>query len=124
MPVVLGYDYRDTYKTGDMIPYFDSVTLKIKKYIVRGILEEDTSLLYKINTVDDISLTVFVQNFMIICVGAIASLGFIKAKYSSINAMFLVYILILILIISIITSITPIRVIRKLNVNELIRSGE
>lgn len=259
MPVVLGYDYRDTYKPGDIIPYFDPVTSKIKKYIVRGILEEDTSLLYKINThstflnlnssivkpfidldklpknelmttyntqvfnffntsyflfdasksdediksivnsinnkfselkigkqdittadkylalnkemllaqkknsetlsiivtlflsigitssmmysikreksqigihilsgatLNDISLTVFVQNFMIMCVGAIASLGFIKAKYSSINAMFLMYILILILIIAIITSITPIRVIRKLNVNELIRSGE
>ncbi len=259
MPVILGYDYDDKYKPGDTITYFDSVTSKIKKYIVRGILEEDTSLLYKINTnasflnlnssivkpfvdldklpkselmttynsqvfnffntsyflfdvsksdediksivddinnkfselkigkqeittadkylalnkemllgqkknsetlsiivtlflsigitssmmysikreksqigvhilsgatLNDISFTVFVQNFIIMFIGLLASLGFIKAKYSSINYTFIIYILIIIFVIDIIISIIPIKTIRKLNVNELIRSGE
>ena len=75
-------------------------------------------------TLNDVSLTLFIQNFMIMCIGGIASFGFIKAKYSTINYKFIIYILIIMFVIDIIISIIPIKTIKKLNVNELIRSGE
>ncbi len=75
-------------------------------------------------TLNDIAVITLVQNLMIMFMGLLTSLGIIKITYSSINYRFMIYISIILILLSILISIIPIATIRKLNVNELIRSDE
>lgn len=75
-------------------------------------------------TLDDISLVIFVQNLLIMLIGFILSFFLIKNRFPSISYPFMAKTLLMLIVLSIAISIIPMRAIKKLNVNELIRSGE
>ncbi|WP_462391782.1 ABC transporter permease family protein [Clostridium cadaveris] len=113
----------------------ETLAMIVSLFLAIGII---SSLLYSIKgeknqigvhilsgaTLKDISLITLVQTLMIMIIGFVASLGLIKARYPSISYLFLCETFLMLIVLAILISIIPMRAIRKLNVNELIRSGE
>ena len=75
-------------------------------------------------TLNDICIRLFEQILIMFIIGLIAATGIIKTTFGSIKYEFIIQIIMLLVIIDIFISIIPTIIIKKLNVNDLIKGGE